>query len=407
MTLNELRKMRAKLISDARALVDGRTPTAEENTRFDSMMDEAMRIKAQIDRIEAAHAAEAELAQNTAQRSEVAGISAAQQEDEDRRSLRVFTAYLRDGMNGVAAEDREFAMRNVMSPISNAQGTTPGSAGGYLVPPEFSRQLLVGLKSYFSALNYFTELSTATGADISWPTNDDTSRRAKIIAENTQIGTGNITFGQVALKAYQYATDAILVPYNLMQDSFLDLDSFIRSALVTSFGRTLADDLTFGSGTSQPTGVLTAAADGPKAAAAALAYDDFVELVHSVDPAYRQGGVLMMNDNTIKSLAKLKDTTGRPLWVPAITEGAADMVYGRPVVINQSMPDVAPGKSPVLFGNMKNYIYRVVKDVSIVRLNERYADYLQVGFFGYGRFGGGLPSAAQPIKKLTMPAAGG
>ncbi|GBQ96474.1 GTA major capsid protein [Acetobacter nitrogenifigens DSM 23921 = NBRC 105050] len=414
MTIKELRAKRATLIENARALVSGDTATTEQIAQFDAMMAEANAMKAQIDRIEQAHAADAELAQQVAQRAAVEGISASQRADDDQRETRVFMSWLRGGMDGVAADDRIFAHQRIVtqsSNIRNAQGTTPGAAGGYLVPPAFVAQLLVALKDYFQALNYFDEIATDTGADLPWPTNDDTSRRAKIIAENTQIGQGNLSFGQTTLKAFLYATDAILVPWTLMQDSFMDLDAFIRGALTTSFGRTLADDLTTGAGgASGPTGVLTASAVGATAAGASPTYDDFVELAFSVDRAYRTGAVFMMNDQTIKVLAKLKDNQGRPLWVPSVQAGVPDMFAGYPIVYNNSMPDIAAGAQPVLFGNLKNYKYRVVRDVSIVRLNERYADYLQTGYFGFGRFGGGLPSAAQPLKSLKMPgtaAAGG
>lgn len=412
MKSKELRAKRAKLIDDARALANGETMTAEQATQFDAMMAEADQIKGQIDRIEKAEAANKELAAGIAARAENNGTSPDEQEADEKRHERVFVAWLRGGIDALAGEDRAFAMQRVQAYQANFKnagdmGTGTGPGGGYLVPPAFAAQLLVALKEYFTALNLFDEITGGTGADLPWPTNDDTSRRAKIIGENQQVGQGNMNFGQVSLKAFLYATDAILVPWTLMQDSFMDLDAFIRTAIATAFGRTLADDLTIGTGVGMPQGVLTAAAAGPTAKGANLVYDDFVELIHSVNRAYRSGAVFMMNDNSTKALHLLKDTQGRPLWVPSLVTGMPDTFAGYPIEVNESMPDIAAGATPILFGNLKNYKFRMVKQVSVVRLNERYADYLQTGYFGYARFGGGLPSAAQPIKKLVMPAATG
>ncbi|MFT8795169.1 MAG: phage major capsid protein [Acetobacter orientalis] len=412
MKSKELRAKRAKLIDDARALANGESMTAEQATQFDAMMAEADQLKGQIDRIEKAENAQKALAQGIAARAEETSSSLDEQESNENQHERVFTAWLRGGIDALAGEDRTFALQRVQAYQANfrndgGMGTTTGPAGGYLVPPAFADQLLVALKDYFTALNLFDQITGGTGADLPWPTNDDTSRRAKIIGENQQVGQGNMTFGQVSLKAFLYATDAILVPWTLMQDSFMDMDGFIRAAIATAFGRTLADDLTNGTGVGMPQGVLTAAAAGPTAKGDALVYDDFVELIHSVNRAYRAGSVFMMNDNTTKALHLLKDNEGRPLWVPNLVAGMPDTFAGYPVEVNESMPDIAKGTTPILFGNLKNYKFRMVNQVSVVRLNERYADYLQTGFFGYARFGGGLPSVGQPIKKLAMPAAGG
>jgi hypothetical protein len=40
------------------------------------------------------------------------------------------------------------------------------------------------------------------------------------------------------------------------------------------------------------------------------------------------------------------------------------------------------------------YVVRIVRQNELVRLNERYADFLQVGFFAFGRFDGTLQNAA-------------
>jgi hypothetical protein len=54
MRSKELRAQRAKLIEDARALISGDSPSEEDTTKFDAMMAEGDKLKAQIDRIERA-----------------------------------------------------------------------------------------------------------------------------------------------------------------------------------------------------------------------------------------------------------------------------------------------------------------------------------------------------------------
>src|SRR5205807_937527 len=112
------------------------------------------------------------------------------------------------------------------------------------------------------------------------------------------------------------------------------------------WGRIIATHLVNGTGTAQPTGILTGITAGKTGATGqttTVIYDDLVDLSHSVDPAYRQLGrcVFLMNDTTRGAIAKLKDGYGRPLFVPSVTAGETDTILGYRVVVDQAMPNMA------------------------------------------------------------------
>ena len=80
------------------------------------------------------------------------------------------------------------------------------------------------------------------------------------------------------------------------------------------------------------------------------------------------------------------------------------MGYG--VVLNQSMPNMGANASPVLFGSLADsYLLRSEGQPFILRLNERFADTLEVGFYLYSRIGGtsivatGAPNPLVSIKQ--------
>jgi HK97 family phage major capsid protein len=130
------------------------------------------------------------------------------------------------------------------------------------------------------------------------------------------------------------------------------------------------------------------------------AYADLVEVEHKVDPAYRFNPATywMFNDSTLKAIKKLVDGQNRPLWQPGLTasfrDGAAvDLVAAKPLVldhpyiINQDMAAPAANADSILFGDMANFKVReVAGGTTVMRLAERYADYLQVGFIAFQRF---------------------
>jgi HK97 family phage major capsid protein len=150
-----------------------------------------------------------------------------------------------------------------------------------------------------------------------------------------------------------------------------------------------------------------------------IAYANLVDVEHSVDPAYRYNpaSFWMFSDAELKLLKKLVDTTGRPLWQPGLTasfrEGAAvDLVATKPTVldhaymINQDMAVPAASGYSALCGDMQKFKVReVAGGTTLLRLVERYADYLQVGFIAYQRFDSNLIDAGtHPIAVLQQSA---
>ena len=114
------------------------------------------------------------------------------------------------------------------------------------------------------------------------------------------------------------------------------------------------------------------------------------DLVYSVDPAYRPNARWMLADASMAVIRKLVDSQSRPLWEPSVQAGQPDTILGYPVVINQSVATMAASAKSILFGDFSRYIIRDVSGIQLVRMDERYADYLQVGFYAFQRTGGRL-----------------
>ena len=76
-----------------------------------------------------------------------------------------------------------------------------------------------------------------------------------------------------------------------------------------------------------------------------------------------------------------------------------------PVVINQAMAVPAASAKPVLFGDFSRYKVRRVKGVRLLRLVERYADSLQVGFIAFQRLDGrSVDASGAAFKCFANPA---
>ena len=133
------------------------------------------------------------------------------------------------------------------------------------------------------------------------------------------------------------------------------------------------------------------------AAVAAITYDELVDLTDSLDPAYLSTGNarFMMSQAARKVLRKLKDSQNRPLWEPSLQAGTPDTLMGYGLSLNNYMSAPAAGVKSIGFGDIREaYVIRDVSDFALLRLSERYADYLQVGFLGFQRSDGTLQNAS-------------
>jgi HK97 family phage major capsid protein len=315
---------------------------------------------------------------------------------------------LRAGEEDVRAWDRKVTEERAA--LTGLQSST--TTGGYTVADEAMRSLEVALLAYGGMRSTSTVIRTATGGPLPIPTTDDTANKGVIIGENTTSTELEMTFGQLVLDAWKYSSKYILASIEFLQDTSINANEFLGNALGTRIARITNDHFTTGTG-SQPNGIVTAATSSgiTTAANGTITYDNLVDLVHTIDPAYRTNSRFMMHDTALKIMKKIKvlqysgDTSGAPLWVPGLASGQPDTLLGYPYVINQSVATIAAGSKSVLFGQLDKYIIRDVRDVTVLRLDELFAVLGQVAFLALSRHDGDLLDAGtHPVKYLIQGA---
>jgi HK97 family phage major capsid protein len=322
----------------------------------------------------------------------------------DDAESRAFTNYLRTG---------------AITPELRAAGESSGAGGGYLVPPGWWQRLQVALKAYGGTAADFTQLSTDSGQPMQWATNDPTSTVATLLAENTQVSNVDYVFGQGTMGAYMYDSGVQLVSFQLAQDSAFDIDAFVQNRVAEQLGRAQAAAAISGTGSSQPLGIITAlnassgltsggkfalgtatkvnvagatgttgASQVTELVAGTLSPASWLGILRSVDKAYRSlGAKWYMNDITLQNTRLLTNGFGDPLY-PDLQDDTNPKLYGYPVVVDQNIPNLtASTASGVIFGHLESaMVLRSVKGAGLMRLDERYADFLQIGYIGYRRF---------------------
>lgn len=378
----ELRGKRAELIKQATAIVDaahaeGRSLNAEEKSKFDAMEADARSIKDQIDTLERASELKKELAAN----------AEARQAAPKATKSSTFSKYLRNGMGALNSEERAL-MGEMRGTSTQVVGTD--SLGGFLVPQDFSDELDIATLFTGEVERLAKKLNTAGGALLDYPTVNDTATDANLISEAASVTVQDMTFANAQLSAYNYASQ-VRVSMQLLQDNAFDLNAFLAEAMGERIARATNGAFTTGTGSSQPQGIVTGSSLGNTAASAtAIAADDILDLIHSIDPSYRNKASfgLMAHDNIIAAIRALGigSSNDFPIFIPSMEAGQPDKLFGYNVYYNNDMQSsIAAGTKTLIAADFSKYVVRSAGGVQIVRLNERYMDELEVGFVAYAR----------------------
>lgn len=406
-SIQALRENRNAKAKEARNLLDSNTGdawTPAIKTQVDDLYAEIDRLDEQIERHERALQIEAGLKDAVDERAVKAGKSVDQVKSEDARERKVFSRWIQGGMDALDADGKALmAQRAVTIQANQSVGT--GSAGGFSVPPSFLEEIEIAMLAYGSVQSVARVIRSSIGSDLAVPALNDTNNTGRIIAENAALTNTALVLSQVTIPAFMYSSDSILMSYQMLQDSILAEGEIVR-LIGERLGRITNAHFTTGTGTGQPRGVNTGASVGRTGATGTTVtatYNDLVLLQESVDEAYQQNARWMFHQSTRRMLKQLVDGSGRPLWQPGVSAGLGqaepDTILGKPYAINNQMPVMAANARSILYGDFSKYYVRVVRDMQMRRLDERYADNLQVGFFAFGRWGGNLVDAGtNPVR---------
>ena len=257
-------------------------------------------------------------------------------------------------------------------PRSDLNVGTPAE-GGFLVPQELSETINSTRKAFGGLMMHGTTMNSTNGRDLETVVENNTAQKGARIAENAPDTELDPAFAKKVGKAFKYTSKRIIVSYETLDDTGVDLVGFLMRKVSERIGRILADDHINATGASgHPFGLLADAALGKTVANGSptdFTYDDLVDLVTSVDIAYRRvrtgldtdgsmrdsGCKFVMNDATLQYIRKIKDTDGRPIFIPSVNQPMLDNLLGYPVVIDQEMPDIGAGLKPIAFGLLTNF----------------------------------------------------
>ena len=319
---------------------------------------------------------------------------------------------LRRSLSGLSAERRAATAGTTIERIARQreQRAVAGAADKGNLAPEVTVQAFEQAMVFIGNLiNACDVMVTSTGNPTTWPTANDTTNEGSQINETDAESTDSVdpAVGSFTLASYEFWSKFIRVGNQTMRDSPVQLASVIGLMIGERIARAVNRKLTNGDGNNTMTGVESSAVQGyVLAGQATYTWQDFYQLMWSVDDSYRGVGSFMMNDEIILEAMLTTDSQNRPIYIDA-QDGRLARLCGRPVVPNNHMPTVAQvstTRPAAIYGDLSKVKLRWVGNVRAGRYIEKFAEFDQTGFDGKrGADGGLLDAGGNPVKKMVSP----
>ena len=168
-------------------------------------------------------------------------------------------------------------------------------------------------------------------------------------------------------EVYAYPT----VTNHLIQDSQFDLASWLATDVAAEMAAQEAAAFINGDGMKKPAGFLSretaaqaddvrpwekiehVATGNPNGFPTGDPSDALIDLVFKLRAGYRSdpSTAWLMNSATLSACRKLRDVNGNMLWTANLQQGTPSLLLGYPVLVDENMPNMEDGETPIAFAN--------------------------------------------------------
>ncbi len=277
--------------------------------------------------------------------------------------------------------------------------------GGYNAPPEFIQELIVDLQEQNPVRGLFNVRTTGSKS-IQIPRQTGFHTAVWVAELGTRAETTGITFGREEVTAHEMHGQ-VNVSREDLEDSFFNMEAFVRQALVTQFARLEGVGFVNGNGMGQPTGFLQDSAISTITSSIGSNFEanDLIAVFYALLEPYVANSTWVLDRDTIRLVRQLVDGNGQYLWAPGIRADARPAgILDRPYVAADAMPAVGSSTVIAMFGDFRT-AYTVVDRIAMELITDIFSSKATGTVeFSARRRTGGQVIVSQALKSLTCGA---
>ena len=318
-------------------------------------------------------------------------------------------AVLSEATEHKAAFFNDFILKGDDAPLKALEkkvlSTVTGGDGGFAVPEMIDTDIERQLKA-LSPIRTIARVKAIETSDYKRLVSLGSTASGWVGETSGRAETAAPSLAEVAIVPGEIYANAAATQ-RALDDMQFDAEAWLLDEVSEEFAAQEGAAFVNGSGVNQPKGFLTYQTANSSDAgrtfgtlqhvptgtdgnwAAADPSDVLIDLVHTLNPRYRQGARFVLNAATLAEIRKFRDADGNFIWRPGLADGQADTLLGYPVVESEDMPDIAPDSLSVAFGNFDRG-YTIVERTGTRVLRDPYSNKPYVNFYATRRVGGAV-----------------
>ena len=274
-------------------------------------------------------------------------------------------------------------LRCILENRATAMNTGTNLEGGFVVNSELVKEIIKELKDRSDVYKFFNATTIKGDTKIPKKTSSGT---ANWVDENSeQDPTASIPkLTLVELKQHRLYRESAITQ-QMLNSQEIDLKSFIIDDIVESMIDAVVAAIFTGTGTKQPTGLLSGITKKLSLEArGTITFDDMKKCKAKLKKAAWKKAKWFMHSDTLLVLDLIKDNQGRALLQPDLTEETGYKILGIPVEVTDAMPSIADtgAKCIVALATPNAYHTNTQKTMALHVYND--STYTRKGLVGYG-----------------------
>jgi HK97 family phage major capsid protein len=288
------------------------------------------------------------------------------------------------------------------------------SRGGYSAPMAFLSMLIKFLDDAVQVRKYATVLPPTMAPSVgilSYDTDYADSTWTAEVPASDLAEDDTARFGRREMMPH-LLSKLIKTSRKMLASPTFPIESFLAKRLAYKFGITENKGFLSGTGQQQPLGVFTAdnagigtGQDVTCAATTVFTADECIDTVEKIKTTYQQNATWIVSRAFRQRARKLKSGTGEYLLVEnngGNNSGVLSTLVGRPLIVDENAPNTfTTGKYIAVFGDLSFYWIQDGIDLQIQRLDELLALRNQVGWIGRKETDG-MPVLAEAFSRLKL-----
>lgn len=195
---------------------------------------------------------------------------------------------------------------------------------------------------------------------------------------------------------------------DLLADAAMNIENWIMQKVSRGFRNTINASIILGDGVGKPLGVMHPTAGvpicevSPATAPGQFSWADILMLKYEIPLEWQSGSAYFMNQRSFALLQSMSSADGRPLFGPMGTNspGTGFQFAGSPIYLVSQLPDVAPGSTPVMYGNLRAAYTMVTRKAVTMTTDPYTAGWCTL--FKFEARVGGAPTCSNALRLLRI-----